>query len=80
MNNTALSSLTLTNTFVFVDDPDKALTFYRDVLGLTVNTDVSNDGFRWLTLTTPTSPSWRSRSSSPMACPTPTRTRGPSPR
>ena len=41
MNNTALTSLTLTNTFVFVDDPDKALTFYRDVLGLTVNTDVT---------------------------------------
>ena len=56
MNNTALTSLTLTNTFVFVDDPDKALTFYRDVLGLTVNTDVSNGGFRWLTLTTPNQP------------------------
>lgn len=54
MNNTALTSLT--NTFVFVDDPDKALTFYRDVLGLTVNTDVSNGGFRWLTLTTPNQP------------------------
>lgn len=56
MNNTALTSLTLTNTFVFVDDADKALTFYRDVLGLTVNTDVSNGGFRWLTLTTPNQP------------------------
>ena len=26
------------------------------MLGLTVNTDVSNDGFRWLTLTTPNQP------------------------
>ena len=39
-----------------VADLDRALAFYRDVLGLTVNTDVSNDGFRWLTLTTPNQP------------------------
>lgn len=52
----ALSNLTLTNCFVFVDDPDRALGFYRDALGLTVKDDVSNGDYRWLTLTTPTQP------------------------
>ncbi len=48
-----LESLSLSNCFLYVDDPDKALAFYRDVLGMTVQTDVSNGDFRWLTLTTP---------------------------
>lgn len=36
---------------VLVDDPDAALTFYRDALGLTVQNEVSNEGLRWITLT-----------------------------
>jgi catechol 2,3-dioxygenase-like lactoylglutathione lyase family enzyme len=35
---------------VLVDDPDAALSFYRDTLGLTVRSDVARDGFRWITL------------------------------
>jgi catechol 2,3-dioxygenase-like lactoylglutathione lyase family enzyme len=50
------STLTLANTFVHTHDPEASLAFYRDVLGLTVRTDVSNGDFRWLTLTTPGQP------------------------
>lgn len=46
-------NLSLQNTFLTVHDPDLALAFYRDVLGLEVTNDVSADGFRWLTLTPP---------------------------
>jgi predicted enzyme related to lactoylglutathione lyase len=35
---------------VIVDDPDAALAFYRDALGLTVSNEVARDGFRWITL------------------------------
>lgn len=42
--------LTLSHTFLTVHDLDLALAFYRDVLELDVHTDVSMDGFRWLTL------------------------------
>ncbi len=35
---------------VLVDDPDAALAFYRDALGLTVSNEVARDGFRWITL------------------------------
>jgi catechol 2,3-dioxygenase-like lactoylglutathione lyase family enzyme len=42
--------LTLSTCFVQVHDPDIALTFYRDVLGLEVRKDVANEGFRWITV------------------------------
>jgi catechol 2,3-dioxygenase-like lactoylglutathione lyase family enzyme len=42
--------LTLSTCFVQVGDPDLALAFYRDVLGLEVRNDVSNQGFRWITV------------------------------
>jgi catechol 2,3-dioxygenase-like lactoylglutathione lyase family enzyme len=35
---------------VIVDDPDAALAFYRDHLGLVVRNEVAHDGFRWITL------------------------------
>jgi uncharacterized glyoxalase superfamily protein PhnB len=41
---------------VLVDDPDAALVFYRDTLGLTVRNEVEHDGFRWITLTTASQP------------------------
>jgi catechol 2,3-dioxygenase-like lactoylglutathione lyase family enzyme len=41
---------------VLVDDPDAALAFYRDTLGLTVQNEVAGDGFRWVTLATDTQP------------------------
>ena len=44
------------NVHITVDDPEAALVFYRDTLGLTVTLDVSNEGFRWITLVTDTQP------------------------
>ena len=43
-------NLTLSQTFVIVTDPDAALAFYRDVLGLDLRKDVANNGFRWITV------------------------------
>ncbi len=40
----------LSQVHIFVDDPDAALGFYRDGLGLTVSNEVAYDGFRWITL------------------------------
>ena len=42
--------LTLSQCFVIVDDPDRALSFYHDTLGLDVRNDVANEGFRWITV------------------------------
>lgn len=41
---------------VLVDDPDAALAFYRDTLGLTVRNEVARDGFRWITLASDSQP------------------------
>ena len=40
-------------TGVYVDDQEKALRFYTEVLGLTKKSDFSNAGYRWLTVTSP---------------------------
>ncbi|MBV9508593.1 MAG: VOC family protein [Acidobacteriia bacterium] len=40
-------------TSVYVDDQDKALRFYTEVLGFTKKADFSNGPFRWLTVTSP---------------------------
>jgi catechol 2,3-dioxygenase-like lactoylglutathione lyase family enzyme len=45
--------LTLATTFILVEDPETALGFYRDALGLEVRMDVSNEGFRWVTVGAP---------------------------
>ena len=42
--------ITLSQCFVTVTSPDAALTFYHDTLGLELRKDVSNDGFRWITV------------------------------
>src|ERR1700722_12450782 len=39
--------------FIPVHDPDEELAFYRDALDLEVRNDVSNDGFRWVTVGAP---------------------------
>jgi predicted enzyme related to lactoylglutathione lyase len=44
----------LTN--VYVDDQDKALRFYTDVLGFVKKADFSNGPFRWLTVASPEDP------------------------
>jgi catechol 2,3-dioxygenase-like lactoylglutathione lyase family enzyme len=49
-------TVSLSQVHVFVDDPDAALAFYRDTLGLTVRNEVARDGFRWITLVTDTQP------------------------
>jgi catechol 2,3-dioxygenase-like lactoylglutathione lyase family enzyme len=46
-------TLNLTTTFVPVHDPEEALGFYRDALGLEVRLDVESDGFRWVTVGAP---------------------------
>jgi catechol 2,3-dioxygenase-like lactoylglutathione lyase family enzyme len=48
--------LTLSTCFVQVHDPEIALAFYRDTLGLEVRKDVANEGFRWITVGSPAQP------------------------
>lgn len=42
--------------FITVDDHDRALGFYRDVLGFEVRHDVSFEGSRWVTVVPPGQP------------------------
>lgn len=49
-------TVSLSAVHVLVDDPDAALGFYRDILGLTVRDDVAHGGFRWITLATESQP------------------------
>ena len=49
--------LSLSTCFVVVNDPDEALAFYRDTLGLEVRNDVANEGSRWITVGAPSQPS-----------------------
>ncbi|WP_300604104.1 VOC family protein [Trebonia sp.] len=42
--------LTVARCFVLVHDPDLALAFYRDALGLELRNDVGRGGFRWITV------------------------------
>ncbi|HVL94838.1 MAG TPA: VOC family protein [Solirubrobacteraceae bacterium] len=46
-------AVTLSSMFITVHDPETALGFYRDALGLEVRNDVAADGFRWVTLGAP---------------------------
>jgi len=46
-------TVTVSTMFITVNDPDEALSFYRDALGLEVRNDVASDGFRWVTLGAP---------------------------
>ena len=43
-------------TSIYVDDQDKALRFYTEVLGFTKKADFSNGPFRWLTVGSPEEP------------------------
>jgi predicted enzyme related to lactoylglutathione lyase len=43
-------------TSVYVDDQDKALRFYTEVLGFAKKADFSNGPFRWLTVASPEEP------------------------
>ncbi|SEU38910.1 Uncharacterized conserved protein PhnB, glyoxalase superfamily [Myxococcus fulvus] len=56
MTHSGAMTLKLTTVHLIVDDPDKALPFYRDLLGLKLIGDVSHEAFRWLTLSPPAQP------------------------
>ena len=43
-------------TSIYVDDQDKALRFYGEVLGFGKKADFSNGPYRWLTVTSPEEP------------------------
>jgi predicted enzyme related to lactoylglutathione lyase len=46
----------ITLTSIYVDDQEKALRFYTDVLGFVKKVDVSQGPFRWLTVASPEDP------------------------
>ena len=46
----AAMNLTLSTCFVIVHDPDSAVAFYRDTLGLEERNDVAKGDFRWITV------------------------------
>jgi predicted enzyme related to lactoylglutathione lyase len=46
----------LSLSFLAVDDHDKAIAFYRDVLGLEVRNDVGYEKMRWVTVGSPAQP------------------------
>jgi catechol 2,3-dioxygenase-like lactoylglutathione lyase family enzyme len=46
-------TVTISQTFIPVHDPDAALGFYRDALGFEVRSDVAAGGFRWVTIGAP---------------------------
>jgi catechol 2,3-dioxygenase-like lactoylglutathione lyase family enzyme len=48
--------INLSQCFIAVDDHDKALAFYRDVLGMEVRNDVGFEGMRWVTVGSPAQP------------------------
>jgi catechol 2,3-dioxygenase-like lactoylglutathione lyase family enzyme len=43
-------NLTLSTCFILVHDPDLALAFYRDTLGLELRNDVARQDYRWITV------------------------------
>ena len=49
-------TISISHVHILVDDPDAALAFYRDTLGLKVTNEVENGGFRWITLATDSQP------------------------
>jgi catechol 2,3-dioxygenase-like lactoylglutathione lyase family enzyme len=42
--------LALSTCFVLVHDPERALRFYQDALGLELRNDVAREDFRWVTV------------------------------
>jgi predicted enzyme related to lactoylglutathione lyase len=51
-----MDNIKLSHTFLAADDPDKAVEFYRDVLGLEVRNDVGYEKMRWITVGSPSQP------------------------
>ena len=49
-------TVSISHVHVIVDDPDAALAFYRDTLGLKVLNEVARDELRWIVLATDSQP------------------------
>lgn len=49
-------TVSISHVHVYVDDVDAALAFYRDTLGLAVQNEVENEGYRWIVLAAATQP------------------------
>jgi catechol 2,3-dioxygenase-like lactoylglutathione lyase family enzyme len=49
-------NISLSTCFVLVHDPEAALAFYRDTLGLELRNDVAREDFRWITVGAPGQP------------------------
>ena len=49
-------TISLSTVHILVDDPDAAVGFYRDTLGLTVRNEVAQGEFRWITLVNESQP------------------------
>jgi predicted enzyme related to lactoylglutathione lyase len=49
-------SVSISTVHVLVDDPDAALPFYRDTLGLSVQNEVARGEFRWISLSADSQP------------------------
>ncbi|HLN16787.1 MAG TPA: VOC family protein [Acidimicrobiales bacterium] len=60
-------AVSLSTVHILVDDPDAALAFYRDTLGMKVQFEVANDGFRWINLVTDSQPEIKIALSQPHA-------------
>jgi len=43
-------TVSISHVHIYVDDPDAALAFYRDILGFSVVNEVENDGYKWVTV------------------------------
>jgi predicted enzyme related to lactoylglutathione lyase len=68
---TAAADLHLSHVLLLVGDQDKALPFYRDVVGLQVRTDLPFDGGRWLSVGPASQPSLEIVLESPEMNPSP---------
>jgi catechol 2,3-dioxygenase-like lactoylglutathione lyase family enzyme len=49
-------SISISTVHVLVNDPDAALAFYRDALGLNVRNEVARGDLRWITLASESQP------------------------
>lgn len=60
-------AISISTVHVTVDDPDAAVSFYRDALGLQVDQQVAREGMRWVTMVSPDQPDVRIVLSQPHA-------------
>lgn len=61
-------------TSVYVDDQERALRFYTEVLGFVKKADITNGPYRWLTVVSPEEPDGTELQLAPMTARRPRRT------